>query len=120
MKVRYGKGYHANEGKKKAEITLISEKKTLKIVKDKKNTSQRSKINPRRGYNCKYICTQHKSSLNIQDKCYPAIKGEINGNICCKNFNTSPTPMDRSFRHKTRKMQGLNDTLDQIDLIDIL
>ena len=32
------------------------------MLKETKNTSQRSKINPRRGYNCKYICTQHKSS----------------------------------------------------------
>ena len=50
-----------------------------------------------------------------------AIKGEINSNkITLENFNTSPTPMDRSFRHKTnRKTQDLNDTLDQIDLIDI-
>ena len=50
-----------------------------------------------------------------------AIKGEINSNIITlENFNTSPTPMDKSFRHKTnRKTQDLNDTLDQIDLIDI-
>lgn len=49
-----------------------------------------------------------------------AIKGEINSNIITvENFNTPPTPMDRSFRHKTnRKTQDLNDTLDQVDLID--
>ena len=36
------------------------------------------------------------------------------------DFNTSLTPMDRSFRHKVNKeTEALNDTIDQIDLIDI-
>ena len=35
-------------------------------------------------------------------------------------FNTPLTPMDRSSRQKINKeTQALNDTLDQIDLIDI-
>ena len=36
------------------------------------------------------------------------------------NFNTPFTPMERSFRQKINKeTQALNDTLDQLDLIDI-
>ena len=36
------------------------------------------------------------------------------------NFNTSLTPMDRSSRQKINKeTQALNDTIGQIDLIDI-
>ena len=36
------------------------------------------------------------------------------------DFNTSLTPMDRSSREKINKeTQVLNDTIDQIDLIDI-
>ena len=36
------------------------------------------------------------------------------------DFNTPLTPMDRSSRQKINKeTQGLNDTLEQIDLIDI-
>ena len=36
------------------------------------------------------------------------------------NFNTSLTPMDRSSRQKINKeTEALNDTIDQIDLIDI-
>ena len=36
------------------------------------------------------------------------------------DYNTPLTPMDRSFRQKiNKKTQALNDTLDQIDLIDI-
>ena len=50
-----------------------------------------------------------------------AIKGEIDSNtIIVGNFNTPLTPMDRSSRQKINKeTQALNDTLDQIDLINI-
>ena len=50
-----------------------------------------------------------------------AIKEEIDSNtIIVGDFNTSLTPMDRSFRQKINKeTQALNDTIDQIDLTDI-
>ena len=50
-----------------------------------------------------------------------AIKEEIDSNtIIVGDFNTSLTPMDRSSREKINKeTQALNDTIDQIDLIDI-
>ena len=50
-----------------------------------------------------------------------AIKEEIDSNIVIVgDFNTSLTPMDRSSRQKINKgTQALNDTIDQIDLIDI-
>ena len=36
------------------------------------------------------------------------------------DFNTPPTPMDRATKQKIRKeTQALNDTMDQLDLIDI-
>ena len=49
------------------------------------------------------------------------IKGEINRNtIIVRNFNTTLTSMDRSSRQKINKeTTALNDTLGQIDLIDI-
>ena len=49
------------------------------------------------------------------------MKGEINNNtIIVGNFNTSLTPMDRSTKQKINKeIQTLNDTIDQLDLIDI-
>ena len=48
-------------------------------------------------------------------------KGEINSNtIIVGDFNTPLTPMDRSTIQKTSKeTQTLNDTTDQLDLIDI-
>ena len=50
-----------------------------------------------------------------------AIKEEINSNTTIvEDFNTSVTPIDRSSRQKiTMETQVLNDTIDQIDLIDI-
>ena len=50
-----------------------------------------------------------------------AIKGETDSNTIIEgDFITSLTPMDRSPRQKINKeTQALNDTKDQIDLIDI-
>ena len=49
------------------------------------------------------------------------MKGEINSNtIIVGDFNTPPTLMDRSTKQKiSKEMQTLNDTVDQLDLIDI-
>ena len=49
------------------------------------------------------------------------IKGEIDSNsIIVGDFNTLLTPMDRSSKQKINKeTQVLNDTLDEMDLIDI-
>ena len=50
-----------------------------------------------------------------------SMKGEINSNtIIVGNFNTPLTPMDRSTKQQVSKeIQTLNDTVDQLDLIDI-
>ena len=49
------------------------------------------------------------------------MKGEINNNtIIVGDFNTPLTPMDRSTKQKINKeTQTLNDTIDEMDLIDI-
>ena len=50
-----------------------------------------------------------------------SMKGEINNNtIIVGDFNTTLTPMDRSTKQKINKeTHTLNDTIDQLDLIDI-
>ena len=50
-----------------------------------------------------------------------AIKGEINRDtVTVGDFNTPLSPMDRSTKMKINKeTQGLNDTLNRMDLIDI-
>ena len=49
------------------------------------------------------------------------IKGKIDSNIIIVgDLNMPLIPMDRSYRQKTNKEKRvLNDTLDQLDLIDI-
>ena len=49
------------------------------------------------------------------------MKGEINNNtIIVGDFNTPLTPVDRPTKQKINKeTQTLNDTIDQLDLIDI-
>ena len=49
------------------------------------------------------------------------LKGQFNNNmIIVGNFNTTLTAMDRSSRQKINKeTQALNESLDQMDLIDI-
>ena len=49
------------------------------------------------------------------------MKGEINSNIIIVgDFNTPLIPMDRSTKQKiSKETQTLNDTMDQLDLIDI-
>ena len=49
------------------------------------------------------------------------LKGEIDSStIIIWDFNTPLTPVDRSSKHKiNKKTQVLNDTLDEMDLIDI-
>ena len=50
-----------------------------------------------------------------------SMKGEIKNNtVMVGDFNTPPTPMDRSTKQKiSKETQTLNDTMDQLDLIDI-
>ena len=65
-------------------------------------------------------------ALNIESPQYikqmiTDIKGEIDSNtIIVGGFNTLLTPMDRSSKQKINKeTQVLDDTLDEMDLIDI-
>src|SRR5574341_1895671 len=60
-------------------------------------------------------------ALQYVRKMLTSMKGEINNNtIIVGDFNTPLTPMDRPTKQKINKeTQTLNDTIDQLDLIDI-
>ena len=118
--------FHVNENQKKARVAiLISDKidfKIKNITRDKeahyimiKGSIQEEDttiIN---------IYTPNIGAPQYIRQMLTAIKEEINSNtIIVGDFNTSLTAMDRSSREKINKeTQGLNDTTDQIDLIDI-
>ena len=70
--------------------------------------------------NYKYIFTQHRSTTICKTNA-TSMKGEINNNtIIVGDFNIPLTPMDTSTKQKINKeTQTLNDTIDQLDLIDI-
>ena len=117
---------HANGKQKKAGVAiLISDKIDLKITKIT------------RGKEGRYIII--KGSIQEEDitivniyapnigapqyirQILTEVKGEIDSNtIIVGDFNTPLTPMDRSSKQKINKeTQVLNDTLDEMDLIDI-
>ena len=73
-----------------------------------------------------YITIINKYAPNIGALQYvrqmlKSTKGEVNSNtIMVGNFNTPFTPMDRSTKQKiSKETQTLNDTMDQLDLVDI-
>ena len=112
------------ETKKKAEVAiLISGKIDFEI-----NTMKRDK----EGYYIMIKVSIQEEDITIINIYTPNIgaphyvrqmltsmKGDINSNtIIVGDFNTPLTPMDRSTEQKISK-ETLNDTMDQLDLIDI-
>ena len=75
-------------------------------------------INPRRYTTILNIYAPNTGTPQYIRQMPTAIKEETD-TITVRDFNTSLTPMDRSSRQKINKeTQALNDTLDQMDLID--
>ena len=67
------------------------------------------------------IYAPNTGALQYVRKMLTSMKGEINNNtIIVGDLNTPLTPMDRSTKQKINKeTQTLNDTIYQLDLIDI-
>ena len=118
--------FHANRDQKKAEVAiLISDKidfKTKAVKRDKEGHYRMIKGSIQE----EDVTIINIYASNIEAPQYvrrmiTSMKGEINNNtIIVGDFNTPLTPMDRSTRQKINKeTQTLNDTLDQLDLIDI-
>ena len=118
--------FHANRDQKKAGVAIL--------ISDKINFEIKAMKRDKEGH---YIMI--KGSIQEEDRTIINIyapnigapqyvrqmltnmKGEINSNtIIVEDFNTPHTSMDRSSKQKFNKeTQTLNDTMDQLDLIDI-
>ena len=117
--------FHTNRKQKKAGVAiLISDKRDLKIkiTRDKKGhyimikgSIQEEDITIVNIY-APNIGAPHYIRQTPTD-----IKGEIDSNtVIVGDFNTPLTPMDRSSKEKINKeTQVLNDTLEEMDHIDI-
>ena len=127
LKVKgWKKIFHANGNQKKARVAiLVSDKIDFKIktvARDKeghdimiKGSIQEEDITIINVYAPNTGAPQYIRQL------LTTMKGEIDSNtLTVGDFNTPLTPMDRSSKQKiNKKTQALNDTIDQIDLIDI-
>ena len=125
LKVKgWKKLFHANGHEKEAGVAiLISDKIDFEIKAVEKDKEEHYIII--RGS----IQEENITIINIyapnreapQKVTHSNMKGKINSNaIIVGDFNTLLTPMDRSTKQKiSKKTQTLNDTMDQLDLIDI-
>ena len=118
--------FHANGNQKKAGVTILTldkiDFKIKNVTRDKegqyimiKGSIQEEDIT---------IVNIHEPNIGAPQyirQLLTALKEEIDSNtVIVGDFNTSLTLMDRSSRQKINKeTQALNDTIRQIDLIDI-
>ena len=118
--------FHANGKQKKAGLSiLISDKidfKIKKITGDKEGHYLMIKGSIQEGdITIVNICVPNIGAPQYIRQTLTYIKGEIDSNtIMLGDFNTPLTPMDRSSKQKINKeTQVLNDTLDEMGLIDV-
>ena len=127
LKVKgWKKIFHANRDQKKAGVAiLISNKidfKTKAVKRGKEGHYIMIKgLIQEEDITIINIYAPNIGALQYVRQMLTSIKGEINNNtIIVGDFNTPLTAMDRSTKQKINKeTQTLNDTIDQLDLIDI-
>ena len=111
---------------KKAGVAIIISDKIDFKIKAVKRDKERHYIMIKESIQEEYITIINIYAPNIGVLQYirqmlTRMKGEINNNtIIVGDFNTPLTPMDRLTKQKiSKETQTLNDTIDQLDLIDI-
>ena len=126
LKVRgWKKIFHANGNQKKAGVTiLISDKIDFKIktiVRDKEGHYIMIKGSIQEDITITNVYAPNVRAPQYIRQMLTTMKAEMNSNtIIVGDFSTPLTAMDRSSKQKIKKeTQALNDTIDQIDLIDI-
>ena len=127
LKVKgWKKIFHENRHQNKAGVALLISDKIDFKTKAVKRDKDGHYIMIKGSIQEKDIAIINIYALNIGAPQYvrqmlTSMKGEINNNtIIVGDFNTPLTPMDRSTKQKINKeTQTLNDTINQLDLIDI-
>ena len=127
LKVKgWKKIFHANGDQKKAGVAILISDKIDFQMKVVKRDKEGHYIMIKGSIQEEDITIIHIYALNIAVPQYVrqmlmSMKEEINSNtVIVGDFNTSLSPMDRSTKQKLNKeTQTLNDTMDQLDLIDI-
>ena len=118
--------FHANGDQKKAGVAIpISDKIDFQI-KAVKRDKEGHYIIIKGSIQKEYITIINIFTPNIRASQYvrqvlTSMKGEINSNTTIVGDSNTPlTPMDRSPKQKiSKETQTLNDTMDQLELIDI-
>ena len=127
LKVKgWKKIFHANGDQKKAGVAILISDKIDCEIKAVKRDKEEHYIIIKGSVQEGGITVINIHAPNIGAPQYVRqmltnMKGGINSNtIIVGGFNTPLTPMDRSTKQKiSKETQTLNDTMDQLDLIDI-
>ena len=126
LKVKsWKKIFHANRDQKKAGVAiLISDKidfKTKTVKRDKEGHYISIKGSIQEDTTIISIYASNIGAPQYVRQMLTSMKGEINNStLIVGDLNTPLTPMDRSTKQKINKeTQTLNDTIDQLDVIDI-
>ena len=120
------KMFHANGDQKKAGVSILISEKIDFEIKTMKRDKEGYYIIIKGSIQEEDITIKIIYAPNIRPPQYvrqmlTSMKGEINSNtIIVDDVNTPLTPMDRSTKQKIiKETQTLNNTMDQLDLIDI-
>ena len=127
LKVKgWKKIFHTNREQKKAGVAILISDKIDFQIKDVKRDQEGHYIMIKGSIQEEEITIINIYAPTIGAPQYvqqtiTSMKEEINSNtIIVGDFNTPLTPMDRSTKQKINKeTQTLNDTMEQLDLIDI-
>ena len=118
--------FHANGDQKKAAVTILISDKIDFEIKAMKRDKEGHYIMIKGSIQEEDTTIINIYAPNIGAPQYvrqmlTRMKGKINNNtIIVGDFNTPFTPMDRSTKQKiSKETQTLNNTMDQLDLIDI-
>ena len=126
LKVKgWKKIFHANRDQKKAGVAILITDKIdfeIKAVKrDKEGHYIMIKGSLQEDITIINIYAPNIGAPQYVRQMLTSMKGEINNNtVRVEDFNTPLTRMDRSTKQKiSKETQTLNDTMDQLDLINI-